>query len=117
MAPYKHTLLGGIFHSFTGTVAEAEQLLEYPQFMLGINGVVTFKKSTLPEALKHIPLNRIVIETDSPYLAPVPNRGKRNESAYVKEVAEKLSAIYETDVRRVDEVTTANALKVFKKVE
>ena len=70
LSGYKHTALRGIFHSFTGTSEDAERLLEYESFMLGINGVVTFKKSTLPEVLKNVPLKRVVLETDSPYLAP-----------------------------------------------
>ncbi|WP_455671429.1 TatD family hydrolase [Phocaeicola sp.] len=117
MAAYKSTKLSGVFHSFTGTMAEAEQLLDYPHFMVGINGVVTFKKSTLPEALKIVPIERIVLETDSPYLAPVPNRGKRNETSYIKEVAAKLAEIYATDLQSMDAITTANALKVFKMAE
>ena len=80
LRPYRDTELSGVFHSFTGTVSEAEELMEYSRFKVGINGVVTFKKSTLPEALKVLPLERLVLETDSPYLAPVPFRGKRNES-------------------------------------
>lgn len=76
MKTYKNTPLTGIFHSFTGTPDEAAKLLEFEGFMLGINGVVTFKKSTLPDTLRTVPLERIVLETDSPYLTPVPNRGK-----------------------------------------
>lgn len=117
MAPYKHTELSGIFHSFTGTPEEAEQVLEYSRFVIGINGVVTFKKSTLPEILTRIPLDRIVLETDSPYLAPVPFRGKRNESSYIRNVAVKLAGIYSIDFETVDRITTNNALKVFKMVE
>lgn len=117
MAPYRHTALSGIFHSFTGTAMEAEQALEYSHFMFGINGVVTFKKSTLPAILRQIPLDRIVLETDSPYLAPVPFRGKRNESAYIKNVALKLAEIYESDFSEIDRITTKNALKVFKMAE
>ena len=74
----------GIFHSFTGTSEEAAKLLEFEGFMLGINGVVTFKKSTLPETLTTVPLERIVLETDSPYLGSCAEPGKRNESANVK---------------------------------
>lgn len=117
MAPYKHTTLSGIFHSFTGTLTEAEQALEYSRFLFGINGVVTFKKSTLPAILKQIPIERIVLETDSPYLAPAPFRGKRNESAYIKNVALKLAEIYEWDFTEIDRITTKNALKVFKMAE
>lgn len=106
--------LRGIFHSFTGTADEAQKLLQFNNFYLGINGVVTFKKSTIPEALKCVPLERLVLETDSPYLAPVPNRGKRNESAYVKHVLAKLSDIYECSEEIVAQITTQNALTVFK---
>lgn len=114
LKPYKETKLTGVFHSFTGTVNEAMELLDYSRFMVGINGVVTFKKSTLPEALKVLPLDRLVLETDSPYLAPVPFRGKRNESSYVKRVAVKLAELYGVEIGEVEWQTTANALKVFK---
>ena len=114
LKPYKETKLTGVFHSFTGTVDEAMELLDYSRFMVGINGVVTFKKSTLPETLKMLPLERLVLETDSPYLAPVPFRGKRNESSYVKRVAVKLAELYGVEIGEVERQTTANALKVFK---
>ncbi|WP_294476713.1 TatD family hydrolase [uncultured Bacteroides sp.] len=113
MEPYKNTSLSGIFHSFTGTQEEAARLLEFERFMLGINGVVTFKKSTLLETLPTVPLERIVLETDSPYLTPVPNRGKRNESAYVKDTLIKVAEIYRMTDEHVAEVTSENALKVF----
>lgn len=98
---YKDSALRGVFHSFTGTADEAHALLEFPGFMLGINGVATFKKSTLPEALSEIPLSRLVVETDSPYLAPTPYRGKRNESAYVARVVEKLAEVYQCSAEQV----------------
>ena len=113
MEPYKKTALIGIFHSFTGTSEEAAKLLEFEGFMLGINGVVTFKKSTLPETLTTVPLERIVLETDSPYLTPVPNRGKRNESANVKDTLMKVAEMYQITPKRDGEVTSVNALKVF----
>lgn len=113
MEPYKNTALSGVFHSFTGTQEEADRLLEFDGFFLGINGVVTFKKSTLPETLQTVPLERIVLETDSPYLTPVPNRGKRNESAYVKDTLNKVAEIYRMTDEYVAEVTSENALKVF----
>ena len=113
MEPYKKTALRGIFHSFTGTPEEAARLLEFDGFMLGINGVVTFKKSTLPETLLTVPLERIVLETDSPYLTPVPNRGKRNESANVKDTLAKVAEIYQKSLEHVAQVTSENALKVF----
>ena len=90
LEPYKNTSLKGVFHSFTGTDDEAARILEFSGFLIGINGVVTFKKSRLPEVLTKIPLEKIVLETDSPYLTPVPNRGKRNESAYVKDTLMKV---------------------------
>lgn len=114
LRPYKNTELTGVFHSFTGTQEEAEELIGYSRFMIGINGVVTFKKSTLPESLKVVPMERLVLETDSPYLAPVPFRGKRNESSYVKRVAVKLAELYGMEIGEVERQTTANALKVFK---
>ncbi len=114
---YRNTNLTGIFHCFTGTVQEVEPLLEFEQFMIGINGVVTFKKSTLPEALKKVPLERIVLETDAPYLAPVPHRGKRNETAYVADVLNKVAELYQMNVNEVETITTRNALKVFKNTD
>ncbi|MDE6349350.1 MAG: TatD family hydrolase [Bacteroides sp.] len=113
LKPYLRTSLKGIFHSFTGTPEEAARIMEFPNFMIGINGVVTFKKSTLPEVLKEIPLDRIVLETDAPYLTPVPNRGKRNESAYIKDTLMKVAEVYESFPERVAQITSDNALKVF----
>jgi TatD DNase family protein len=82
-------------------------------FMLGIGGVVTFKNSGVDKAIKNIPLEHIVLETDAPYLAPVPFRGKRNEPAYILKVAEKLSEIYDVSVAEIARVTTENSKKVF----
>lgn len=113
LEPYKNTSLKGIFHSFTGTDEEAARILEFSGFLIGINGVVTFKKSHLPEVLTKISLEKIVLETDSPYLTPVPNRGKRNESAYVKDTLMKVSEIYRMSPEAVGSVTSENALKVF----
>lgn len=116
LEPYrKEPALSGVFHCFSGTEEEASRLLAFDRFMLGINGTVTFKKSTLPEVLKKLPLERLVLETDSPYLAPVPQRGKRNESAYLVHVAEKLSDIFGLPLDQIASQTTANALKVFSK--
>ena len=114
LEPYKKTPLRGIFHSFTGTAEEATRVLEFSDFFIGINGVVTFKKSHLPEILAGIPLEKIVLETDSPYLTPVPNRGKRNESAYVKDTLMKVSEIYGMSPEAVGDVTSENALKVLE---
>ena len=116
MERHRSSNLTGVFHCFTGTPDEARDLLSFPGFMLGIGGVVTFKKSTLRETIKEaVPLSRIVLETDSPYMAPVPNRGKRNESAYVKNVAEMLADIFGLDLHTIVLHTTENALKVFPK--
>lgn len=113
LEPYKSTPLKGIFHSFTGTSEEASCMMEFSDFLIGINGVVTFKKSTLPEVLRSIPLNRIVLETDAPYLTPMPNRGKRNESAYLKDTLTKVSEVYQESPEKVAQMTSENALKVF----
>lgn len=111
---YRGKLSGGVFHCFTGNEKEARQLLQFDNFVLGIGGVLSFKKSHLPEVLAAtVPLERIVLETDSPYMAPVPMRGNRNESAYVKHVLEKLADTYGLPVEKVDRITTATALRVF----
>lgn len=106
--------LRGVFHSFGGNEDELKAVLEFKNFYLGINGVVTFKNSGLAETLKKCPLDRIIVETDSPYLAPVPYRGKRNESSYLTYVLTKLSEIYNKDESDIAEVTTENAKKLFK---
>lgn len=115
LKPYRQTTLKGVFHSFTGNMEEMKQLLEFTNFYIGINGVVTFKKSHLPDVLKHTPMERLLIETDAPYLTPVPNRGKRNESAYVKDTLNKIAEIYQASPEEVAEITSANALKLFEK--
>ncbi|MDE7377384.1 MAG: TatD family hydrolase [Paraprevotella sp.] len=115
MDSFLHESLTGVFHCFSGTMEEARQLLAYEGFMLGINGVATFKKSGLPNVLQQIPLERIVLETDSPYLAPVPYRGKRNESAYLALVASKLAELYQIPVETVAARTTKNASDLFKR--
>lgn len=110
----KELARGGVFHCFTGNEKEAEQLLQFDNFVLGIGGVLTFKKSHLPEVLAGIPIDRIVIETDSPYMAPVPMRGKRNESAYVAFVLNRIAEIYDISEDEADRRTTANALRIFR---
>ena len=111
---YADELPGGVFHCFTGNAAEAEQLLQFQRFVLGIGGVLTFKKSHLPEVLPSVvPLHRIVLETDSPYMAPVPKRGDRNESAYVKYVLGKLAECYGVSEQEVADATNANVHRVF----
>ena len=111
---YAHDLPGGVFHCFTGNEQEARQLLEFPQFMLGIGGVLTFKKSHLPETLAAaVPLNRIVLETDAPYMAPVPLRGQRNESAFIRHVITRLAEAYGVSEEDICRQTNANVQKVF----
>ncbi|MFA6872781.1 MAG: TatD family hydrolase [Bacteroidaceae bacterium] len=105
----------GIFHSFSGSAEEARELIALSDYLLGINGVVTFKKSTLPEVLQtEVPLNRIVLETDCPYLTPAPHRGKRNESSYLPFILNKLSEIYGVAQEVVAQVTTENACLLFE---
>lgn len=104
--------LRGIFHCFSGTAEQARRMIELG-FMLGIGGSVTYAKSELPEVLKQVPLEHIVLETDAPYLPPVPYRGKRNESAYIKLVAEMLSEIKVLPLAQIAKVTTANAARMF----
>ncbi len=109
--------LTGVFHCFGGTLQEAEELLEtFPGFCLGIGGVLTYKKSTLPEVARQVPLERIVLETDAPYLAPVPYRGKRNESAYVMATAQRLAQERNISIEEVKSVTEANVLRLFPKL-
>lgn len=104
--------LFGIFHCFTGTFEQARQALSY-NMKLGIGGVVTFKNGKIDTFLREIPLSEVVLETDSPYLAPVPFRGKRNESAYIRQVLEKVAALYEISEEEVARVTTQNSKDIF----
>lgn len=105
--------LTGIFHCFSGNTEQAEKVIALGGFKLGIGGVVTFKNSGLDKVVEAIGIEHMVLETDAPYLAPVPHRGKRNESAYVKLVAEKIAAIKNISVEEVARVTTGNAKKMF----
>lgn len=115
MRRYQNELPGGVFHCFTGNEKEAEQLLDFQNFVLGIGGVLTFKKSHLPEVLPaSVPLSRIVLETDSPYMAPVPKRGERNESAYVEFVLKRLAEAYGVEDEEVARQTNENVERVFR---
>lgn len=116
MDDYRGRGLTGVFHCFSGSEDEARKLLSFDGFYLGIGGVVTYKKSNLPEVLRTVPLERVVLETDSPYLAPVPKRGKRNESAYIPYVADFIAGVYGCTVETVAAVTTANACNLFPKI-
>ena len=104
--------LYGIFHCFTGTLEQAHKAISY-NMKLGIGGVVTFKNGKIDQFLNEIDLKHIVLETDSPYLAPVPYRGKRNESSYLINVQEKLSFVYDVTVEKIAEVTTENSKAIF----
>lgn len=104
--------LRGVFHCFTGDVAQAEAIMELG-FYLGIGGVLTFKNGGLDKTLAEISLERVILETDAPYLAPVPYRGKRNESAYIQEVVNKLALIKQLPSTKVAKITTENAQKLF----
>ena len=104
--------LRGIFHCFGGSLEEAKQIMDLG-FLMGIGGVVTYKKSGLTDVLPHIPIQYLVLETDAPYLSPVPYRGKRNEPSYLKFIAEKMAELMQTTAEEIAAQTTANAQKLF----
>ena len=108
--------LTGIFHSFTGNTEQASKIIDYG-FMIGIGGIVTFKNSGLDRVVAEIPLESIVLETDSPYLSPVPRRGKRNEPSYLAHTAEKMAEIYQLPADEVARITTKNALQLYSITE
>ena len=110
----KHSKLRGIFHCFSGDLEQAKRAIDLG-FILGIGGVVTFKNGKIDQFLHEIPLDKIVLETDSPYLAPVPHRGKRNESSYLDLVVGKLVNIYNLDFSEIERITTENAERMFGK--
>ncbi|MCL1669186.1 TatD family hydrolase [Elizabethkingia ursingii] len=109
----KHPKLRGIFHCFSGNLDQAQHAIDLG-FVLGIGGVVTFKNGKIDQFLNEIPLDKIVLETDSPYLAPVPHRGKRNESAYTALVLGKLVDLYKRDYKEIETITNQNALNIFR---
>jgi len=111
--PYAAKGLKGIFHCFGDSLQLANEIIAMG-FYVGIGGVITYKKSGVAEVVKDIPLNRIVLETDAPYLSPVPFRGKRNESSYISYVAENIAVVKGIDVAEVAEITTANAKNIFR---
>ncbi|MFH1122013.1 MAG: TatD family hydrolase [Bacteroidota bacterium] len=104
--------LRGIFHCFSGSTEQARQAIDFG-FSLGLGGVITFKNNKMQETLKHIGLSHLVLETDAPFLAPMPYRGKRNESSYIPLIAQKVAEIKDISINEVAEATTANALKLF----
>lgn len=103
----------GVFHCFTGTEEQAAKIIELGYY-LGIGGVATYKSSDLRQVLKTVPADRILLETDSPYLSPVPYRGKRNESAYLVDIARQIAEVYETGIDEIARITTQNAVNLFK---
>ncbi len=112
---YEKELPGGVFHCFTGNQHEAVELLQFEKFVLGIGGVSTFKKSHLAEDLAAVvPMDRIVLETDAPYMAPAPHRGERNESSFIPFIIEKLALAYGTSNEEIADTTTATAKRVFR---
>ncbi|WP_068598537.1 TatD family hydrolase [Vaginella massiliensis] len=111
----KDDKLFGIFHCFTGTKEDAQHAIDF-NMHLGIGGVVTFKNGKIDQFLHEIPLEKIVLETDSPYLAPVPYRGKRNESSYLTNIVDKLVTIYRKTPEEIATITTQNALSIFEKI-
>ncbi|MEN9441846.1 MAG: hypothetical protein RLZ33_1923 [Bacteroidota bacterium] len=106
--------LTGVFHCFTGTLEQAKKIQNYGGFKLGIGGVLTYKKAGLDEILKDVDLSELILETDSPYLPPTPHRGKRNESAYLLHIAEKLADVKGISLAEVAQITTKNANELFK---
>ena len=106
--------LKGVFHCFTGSIEQATKILDYGGFKLGIGGVITYKNSGLTEVLNSVELKHLVLETDAPYLSPVPFRGKRNESSYLSYIIEKISGIYKLSDAIIAEVTSQNAIELFQ---
>ena len=110
----KHLNLKGVFHAYIGSKETYRELERLGQWYIGIGGVLTYTKASIAETVKEIPLERILLETDSPYLTPVPFRGKRNESSYIPYIAEKLSELTGRDIQEIADITTENAEKLFK---
>lgn len=108
--------LEGVFHSFTGTIDQAREIIEFGGFYIGINGIVTFKNSGLDAVVEQIDAQYLLLETDAPYLTPAPFRGKRNESEYLTLVATKLANTFNMNFNQLTKITTENAYKLFKKL-
>ena len=106
--------LTGVFHCFTGTKEQADKIMSFGGFLLGIGGVLTYKNAKIDEAIQHISLDKIILETDSPYLPPVPFRGKRNESSYILHIGEKLADVFGVTLKEIEQKTTENTRKLFK---
>jgi TatD DNase family protein len=114
---YANTPLRGVFHCFTGGQAEVEKIAGYGSFCFGLGGVTTFRKAGMEAVIPHIPEDRIVLETDSPYLAPVPHRGKRNEPSYTTLVGQRVADVLERPVAEVAALSTVNAERLFRLAE
>ena len=110
----RHLNARGVFHAFSGSIETFRDLQRLGDWYIGIGGVLTYKKASIAETVKDIPLERILLETDSPYLTPVPFRGKRNESSYIPHIAAKLAELTSKDISEIAETTTANAKKLFR---
>ncbi len=106
--------LTGVFHCFTGNIEQANHAIQYGGFKLGIGGVLTYKKAALDQVLEQVDLKHLILETDSPYLPPVPYRGKRNESSYILHIAEKLTDVYGVPLSQIEEMTTNSAKELFQ---
>ena len=111
---YKVHNLRGVFHAYSGSAETYRELQKLGDWYIGIGGVLTYKKASIAETIKEIPLDRIILETDSPYLTPVPHRGKRNESSYIPHIAEKLAVQKDISIEEVARTTTANAIRLFR---
>ena len=111
---YKNLDLRGVFHAYSGSAETFRELQKLGDWYIGIGGVLTYKKASIAETVKDIPLERILLETDSPYLTPVPHRGKRNESSYIPHIAEKLAIQKETSIENIAKATTENAQRLFR---
>ena len=113
MKSCRHLDLRGVFHAFGGSIETYRQIRKLGDWSVGIGGVLTFKKASIAETVKNIPLEHILLETDAPYLTPVPHRGKRNESAYIPLIAARLAELKEVQIEEIAEQTTKNAEKLF----
>ncbi len=106
--------VGGVFHAYSGSIELYREIKKLGSYKLGIGGVVTFKNAKLPEVLKHVPLDDILLETDAPYLTPAPHRGKRNESSYLSLIAQKIAEAKEVELKEVMEASSFNSIQLFK---
>ena len=113
MKDCRHLNLRGVFHAYSGSFETYKELQRLGDWYIGIGGVLTYKKASIAETVKEIPLERILLETDSPYLTPVPFRGKRNESSYIPHIASRLAELTGNEISRIAETTTSNARKLF----